>query len=429
MIPVIVSISALLIGVALLLLGSGLLNTLLAIRGTAEGYDATTLGFIMSGYFVGFFIGTFLAIPVISRIGHIRTFALCAAMASCSVLLHAIFVYPYAWMILRVVMGISLVILYTVIESWLNGQTRSEERGQLFAVYMMVNLGALAMAQQFLRLDTSTSFLLFAIASMLITISLIPITWTRLPQPELNEINHMQIKQLVRIAPVAVVGALLSGLAMGAFWGMGAVYAGRMELPPEHVAAFITAAILGGALLQYPLGRYSDRHDRRKVLIYVTGAAVLSAFLLILLAPYGLLIIAAIALYGGFAFAIYPITVAHLVDHLDSNSLLSGVSGLLLIHGAGAAFGPAIAGMLMDSYGPQALPLFFMVMQFALALFTLGALRRREKDTLEHPSPFVTMVRTTPTALEMFPDEELEVAPESEEPSNEGGEGEGSQQP
>lgn len=419
----ILTISALLMGIALLLLGAGLLNTLLAIRGTAEGYDASTLGLIMSGYFAGYFVGTFLAVPVISRIGHIRTFALFAAVASCSVILHVIFVNPLAWMLLRVITGTSLVILYTVIESWLNGQSNPEQRGQLFSVYMMVNLGALALAQQFLRLDTSTSFLLFAIASMLITISLIPITWTRLPQPEMNEINRMKIKQLVAIAPVAVAGAILSGLAMGAFWGMAAVYAGRMELTPEYVAVFVTSAILGGALLQYPLGRYSDRHDRRKVLVWVTAAAVVSALMLILLAPFGLWIIAAITLYGGFAFAIYPLIVAHLVDHLDSSRVLSGVSVLLLIHGAGAAFGPAIAGSLMDTIGPQALPMFFIAMQLALALFTVGALQRKVKDPLEHPSPFVTMVRTTPAALEMLPDEELDQPSTNESANDDSGEG------
>lgn len=408
MLPMIVPISSLLTGVSLLLVGSGLLNTLLAINGTRQGFDDATLGMVMSGYFIGFFVGTFLSIRVITRIGHIRTFAICAAIASCSVLLHVLFQNPWVWLILRVITGAALVILYTVIESWLNTQSSKEERGQLFAVYMLVNLISLAIAQHFIRLEFEQSFILFAIACMFVSISLIPVAWTRLPQPVVNEITHMKIKQLYKIAPVAVVGAFISGLAMGAFWGMGAVYANRVGMSLEGVATFMSCAILGGALFQYPLGRFSDRNDRRKVVLMTTLAAALAATLLMVLASFGSWIVIAIAIYGGFAFAVYPVTVAHLVDHLDTDAVLSGVSGLLLIHGVGAAVGPTLAGTAMKISGPQALPIYFITMQLLLCLFSWLILRSRKEDELEHPSAFVTMVRTTPSAIEMMPDTELD---------------------
>ncbi|MFT6858101.1 MAG: MFS family permease, partial [Thalassolituus oleivorans] len=137
MLQLIAPIGSLLTGVSLLLLGSGLLNTLLAIRGGAAGYDSSTMGLIMSGYFVGFFVGTFIALPMIRRVGHIRVFALCAAVASVSVMLHQLIINPWVWVGLRVLTGISLVILYTVIESWLNAQTPANQRGKVFAVYMV----------------------------------------------------------------------------------------------------------------------------------------------------------------------------------------------------------------------------------------------------------------------------------------------------
>ncbi|MAG43691.1 MAG: MFS transporter, partial [Oceanospirillaceae bacterium] len=141
---------SLLAGVSLLLLGSGLLNTLLAVRGSEESFSDQAMGLIMSGYFVGFFVGTFLALPLIRRVGHIRTFAMCAAVGSVSVLLHDAFATPWAWGGLRILTGTALVILYTVIESWLNATTPPQNRGQVFAVYMVVNLGALAVSQQFM---------------------------------------------------------------------------------------------------------------------------------------------------------------------------------------------------------------------------------------------------------------------------------------
>lgn len=407
MIPLILPVGALLMGVALLLLGSGLLNTLLAIRGGLEGYSDAGMGYIMSGYFVGFFVGTFMALPMIQRIGHIRTFAFCASVGSCSVLLHAIFVDPIAWTLLRVITGISLVILYTVIESWLNEQTPAPKRGSVFAIYMVVNLVSLAAAQQLLRLGSADTFMLFSIAALLVSFSLLPVTWTRMSQPEVAVVHRIHFKDLYKAAPVAMVGALLSGIAMGAFWGLSAVYANSIGLDTNGVATYMSCGIIGGALLQYPLGKVSDSHDRRKVLLGVCIAAALAAILLALLSlGGGLWVLFGIGLYGSLAFVIYPITVAHLVDHLDSHHILSGSSGLLLMHGLGAALGPALAGQAMGWLGPQALPMFFALMLGVLAVFTLTQLRAKEDPPEEHTTHFVPMVRTTPTVLEMLPEEE-----------------------
>lgn len=406
MLPAVLPIGALLIGVALLLLGSGLLNTLLAIRGGLEGYSDGSMGFIMSGYFIGFFVGTFLALPLIQRIGHIRAFAFCAALASCSVLVHVLIVHPAAWLLLRITMGITLVILYTVIESWLNGFTPPAQRGRVFAIYMIVNLVALALAQQLLRFGLASEFTLFAIAAILICCSLLPITWTRLVQPDVTKVSKIHYRDLYKTAPVAMMGALLSGLAMGAFWGMSAVYGRRIGLDNSDVATYISCSIAGGALLQLPLGRYSDTHDRRKVLAVVCLLAALAALLLAVLSPFGRWIMLGGALYGGLAFAVYPVTVAHLNDHLGPEDMLAGSSGILLIHGIGAAIGPALSGQLMTVFGEQALPLYFAVMQFALCLFAVKQMRRKVEDDVDHPTHFVPMVRTTPSALEMLPDEE-----------------------
>ncbi|MCB1836258.1 MAG: MFS transporter [Alcanivoracaceae bacterium] len=409
MLPLIAPLFALLAGVALLLLGSGLLNTVLVLRGSAEGYSDGMLGFIMSGYFVGYFVGTHMALSVITRVGHIRAFAICAAVAASSVLLHVVFVDPWFWMLLRVITGAALVMLYTVIESWLNGQTTAAHRGQVFAVYMVVNLIALALAQQMLRLDEPTSFLLFAVASILVTLSLVPVAWTRFAQPVIHEVRQMRFAELRSIAPVAVAGALSSGLAMGAFWGLAPLYAGHIGLYSDHIATFMSCAIIGGALFQYPLGRFSDTHDRRRVLRVIALTATLAALLLIVTSNAGLLVLVAMFVYGGLAFAVYPVAVAHLIDQLEAQDILAGGTALLLVHGIGAAIGPALAGQLMSWWGAQALPLYFALAQGLLALFVW----RHERvsgavEVAPQPSPFVPMLRTTPTALEMLPEEEVE---------------------
>jgi MFS family permease len=399
----IVPISSLLGGVALLLLGNGLLNTLLTLRGVAEGYSTGMLGLIMSGYFVGFLLGTWLAIPLVRRVGHIRAFAFCAALAAITALLHVLIVNPWVWLGLRVLYGLALVSLYMVIESWLNAQAPNDKRGQIFAVYMAVNLGALAAAQQLLGLAQPTEFILFVLAAMLISAALMPITLTRQAQPSLPESLHTNLRQLASVAPLALVAAGLSGLALGAFWGMAPVYASLLGFEASGVGLLMSSTILGGALLQWPIGHYSDSHDRRLVLLWVVILAVLIAVLMSLL-PAGNLLLGVIFVWGGLAFAIYPIAVAQLIDQLHSDEILAGSSGLLMVNGIGSVCGPMLAGILMQQLGAQALPLYFAAVLGLLAAYTFYRLRHVSDLVSEPHGHFMPMLRTSPTLLELMPD-------------------------
>ncbi|MEQ8290044.1 MAG: MFS transporter [Gammaproteobacteria bacterium] len=408
MLPLIVPISALLAGVGLLLLGSGLLNTLIALRGSLEGYDESSMGFIMSGYFLGFLLGTFVALPLIQRIGHIRAFAFCAAIISCGALLHSLVVNPYSWFIFRLFYGAILVVLYTIIESWLNGLSNAQNRGKIFSVYMIVNLGALAIAQQLLRFGSPEAHELFILSAMLISLSLVPVTWTRLQQPEIGSVERIKFKQLYNLAPLAVMATIASGLAMGAFWGMTPIFAKEVGLDTNAIAAFLSIGIVGGAIFQYPIGRYSDTHDRRLVLAISSGLAALAGIALFVATYLGSWIYLAVFIYGGMSFAIYPLAIAHIADYLDSDDILSGISSLLLLYGIGAAIGPAIAGQLMFLTGPQALTIFFAVVQFVLSCYAIYLLRMTTEDHVENHTHFVAMVRTTPTAINMYPDEQVD---------------------
>jgi len=409
-------ISSLLGGVALLLLGHGLLNTLLTLRGVAEGYSTGMIGLLMSGYFVGFLIGTWLAPSLIRRIGHIRTFAFYAALAAVAVLVHVLIVNPWVWLVLRVLYGVSLVTLYMVIESWLNAQVSGEKRGQVFALYMAVNLGALAAAQQLLSLDTPMNFTLFALAAILISSALMPITLTRQAQPALPDMPATDLLQLARIAPLPLMAAGISGLTLGGFWGLAPVYASQVGFDAAGVGLLMSITILGGAVLQWPIGLFSDKHDRRVVLLWVVAiAAVLALVITPILS--GSLLLGLMFLWGGLAFSIYSIAVAQMVDQLHPDEILSGSSGLLLANGFGAAFGPVVAGGLMHLFGHIALPLFFAVSLGILAIYSFWRPRRVVDLVTEPHGHFTPMLRTSHTVLELMPDTpevEADAAPANE---------------
>lgn len=394
---------ALLLGVAFLLGGAGLLSTLVLVRGQAEGFSDQTLGLVMSAYFSGFFLGTFAAPNLIQRIGHIRSFAFFACACTVVVLLHPVIVNPTAWGLLRLASGFTLVGLYTVIESWLNAAAPGHQRSQVFGAYMAVNLGALAAGQWLLGVAPLDSFVLFTIVAVLICMAALPVTASRMTQPELPASVRLRMPELFRLAPAAAAGALLAGLATGGFWGLTAVYATHLDLPISGISALISLTIVGGAILQVPIGRVSDGGDRRTTLALVSALAAVLAIAMMFSQGHLRLLYGLFFLFGGLVFALYPLCVAHLLDHLPAERVLAGCSSLLLLSGIGSAIGPAVAGALMQRLGAQALPAFFAVTCLSVALVAGGRRllrRRRRRD----PAQFHAMLRTTPTAFEMLPD-------------------------
>jgi len=397
-------IRALLGSVALLLLGNGLINTLLTLRGAGEGFSTTLIGMIMSGYFVGFICGTWFSGRLIRRMGHIRTFAFCAAICASSALLHLVFINPWVWLALRVFYGLSFITLTTVIESWLNSQAASHERGRIFAIYMVVNLGSLAIAQQILRLDTPDGFLLFAVTSILICWALLPITMTRRSQPVITERPKSSLKALLGFAPLAVASSAMSGLAMGAFWALTPVYAQHMGFDVAGVGLVMSAAIVGGALLQIPIGRFSDKHDRPRVMTWVVILAAIVAALMPL-APNPMTLLGLFFLWGGLSFSIYPLAVAQLIDQLHPDEIVAGSADMLVMQGAGSAVAPIVAGSVMTLVGSQGLPLYIACILALLAAYAIY--RRRHVSTLVSgdTAHFEPMTPTSSQALEMMYDD------------------------
>jgi MFS family permease len=252
---ILVSILALFFAVFLLLLGNGLLGTLLVLRGVAEGFSDKFLGVLTSVYFFGALVATLVASKMIKRMGHIRCFTFSTALLGCSTLAYTLFLSPYAWLMIRFLTGFGIFVMYTVIESWLNGQTQDTYRSRVFSIYTLSNLLAIAASQQLMLFDSTASNMLFIIASFLVTAAIMPISWTRLEQPHVPvDMPSMSILKVFDAAPVAVIGCLVSGLIMGPFWGLTPLFVSSLGYSNTELATFISLSILGGALLQYPVG-------------------------------------------------------------------------------------------------------------------------------------------------------------------------------
>jgi MFS family permease len=414
MLKTLISIYSLLLAVAILLLGSGLLGTTVALRADMEQYSETLTGFIMSGFFLGYVFGSYICPRMVRAVGHIRAFAVLAAVGCVGALLHGLWVHPLVWWLLRLVTGISMLGLYLVIESWLNGLAQRTRHGSIFAVYMTVNLFALAASQYLILVYGAGGVAPFALVAIFFALGLIPVAMTRLEAPSHVAVPQLGLKHLYGISPLGATGALISGLLTGALWGVGPLFGRDLGLGAEGVAWFMGAVVFGGALLQWPIGHLSDRYDRRKVLTAVSLAGAAAAGVTFLLAGEntpGVLVSALV--YGGFSFSVYSLSVAHANDHLEPEQVLTATRGLLLLSGIGATLGPLLAGVVMELLTPFALMAYLGVMLAGLAAFALWRMGVSPPVALEAQSEFVPMARTSPAVLEIDP--RTETAPEREE--------------
>jgi len=398
------SIFSLLLAIGILLIGNGLLGTALSIHAGLESLSDTVTGIIMSAFFIGFVIGSYICPRLISQVGHIRAFAVLAAFGSVSVILHGLFVDPVVWWFLRIISGITMVGLYLVVESWLNTLIPSQYRGKIFSVYVAVTLFSLGVGQYFILFYGAGALATYALCAIFFILALVPISITRLSQPAQVAVPKLILRRLINISPLGVAGALVTGLGNGAFWGLGALYAHNMGYSEADIAFFMSAIIFGGALLQLPIGSLSDRFDRRKVLMVVCIFATLMALSIFIFSQQSQFMLTLSAIfYGGFSFSVYSLSVAHTNDHIDYSEVMDATQGLLLVNGVGAAIGPIIAGVFMQIIGAQGLMIYFAIVFGLLALFVLFRMSVSTPIPNEEQGDFVPMARTGTAAVEMDP--------------------------
>lgn len=397
-------IVALLLSMAILQLGGGLFGTLLGYRASLEGFSREAIGLLMSCYYLGFLVGTQVGARLIESVGHIRTFAACAALAAVVALLHAIAVDPYVWAVLRVITGVALAGLFMVIESWLNEQASNRIRGRVFSIYMVVNLLSMACGQLLLQAAAPASFVLFSLAAMLFALSLIPVSVSTIEAPALPpKMARLSFTRLYHASPLGVVGCFGVGLVNSAVWGLGPAFAYDLGFRADYVSYFMATIMLGGVALQWPLGYLSDRIDRRIVIIGVLAVATVASFLIPILGDSKAALFGLAALFGGMMLSVYSLCVSHTNDWLEREETVRASSALLLAFGVGAIFGPVIAGAAIGALGPAMLFVYTGAANLALVLFAAWRTLRRAAPPQEDKVAFVPIARTTPVVLSLDP--------------------------
>ena len=401
------SIGPLLAGIVLLTFGIGLLGTVLGMRMAQASFSPLTAGLVMAGYFGGQFIGAHVVQRWIESVGHIRTYAAFTAILSAATLAHPFALETGFWTLLRFLQGFCMAGLLVCVESWLNSRATRETRGTILALYTVVFYGAYGLGQFLLYLPDASGYALYVVASILISLAAVPISLTRVVAPEITRSSDIHLSRLYEVSPTGIIGSMMAGVIVGSFFGLGSYYATSIGLSAAKTGTLMTATILGGLVMQFPVGHLSDILDRRKVIAGASVTVALAAAGIALVGPssyVGLLGLSVV--FGGMSFTLYPLSVANANDYADPADSVATSRGMLVAYSAGAIVGPLGGALLIALVGPSGLFFFASAIAAGTAVFVILRMKVRAAAPAEDQVTFQAMPRTTPEALELTePDE------------------------
>ena len=406
-------VSSLLFTTAFLLAGHGLHMTFLPLRASELGLSQTLIGLSGSAYFAGFLTGALVIPPIIARVGHIRSFTALLAIFLSSFLFLSLVEESFFWVLVRFVLGAVMCGSYTVIESWLAEQSDSTRHGRVLSVYTAIVLISMAVGQYLLGLTEANPLYPFILVSLLVGLAIVPVSLTRSLAPAPVPATRFDFSKLYRRSHTAFAGALGSGVVMGGFWGLGAIYALGVTNDQSFVPTFIAANIIGGALAQYPIGMASDRIDRRYVLAALCAASGVSAFGLMLADTREALLLGAFA-FGAFANSLYAVALAKAADNSRSEEFVTIGSSVLLLNALGSASSSLIIGWAMRGMGDGALFALVGAASLVTGVFIILQPPGRTAVTIEEQGAFIPATSAmAPAAFDQDPrsDEEVEYEP------------------
>ena len=401
---------ALFIGLAFIMIAHGLQGNLLGVRAVYEKFSLISTGIMMSGFYIGYFIGAKNILSLIHRVGHIRVFAAMASSASLVILIHSIYVHPFTWFVARILSGICMVGIYTIVESWLNDRSTNQTRGKVLSIYMIISYVGMGSGMLLLNFQQPESFEPFILISVLMSLSLIPILLTRRKPPSFKKIKNLTISELYKISPLGIVSSVLTGFIHSAVFTLLAVYAASMNFTLTEIGFLTFLLTVSGALAQFPIGYLSDLLDRRKVIAICSLLGACAAFVLVFLSSsifssplVKFLFYVFIVLYSFCSLPLFSLNLSHTNDFISKDKFVAAGAGLQFAFALGAIAGPFVCSLFMGFIGPEG---FFIFLVFGNSFIGLFALYRMSiRSVVENKdNQFFPIPRSiTPMGMELNP--------------------------
>ena len=359
-------------GLALLMFAGGLFATLVGVRAERSGVATAVSSSIAAAYYVGFLVGSWLALRALGKVGHIRVYTALASMLAAAIAAVGITDSPIAWIALRLVTGLCTAGVYVVAESWLNDLASNENRGRLLAVYSVLTMLFYGLGQFALTAFDARLLAGIAVAAIVTSVAVVPVALSEeAVAPTVDRHDHVSLRELAKVVPTGIVSCLLIGIAHGAIAGMSAVYATRVGMSAAMIGLFVALPSLGGVILSWPVSAASDDIDRRAVGVAAAGGAMAVALLLLLGPPTHPVALILITLLGGLSYPLYSIAAAYTNDWVEPEHVNAAASQLVKLYGIGAVIGPFVAAGAMIAFEPVGFLWSLAGMHLVIALFFL----------------------------------------------------------
>ena len=380
---------------------SGFFLTFLSLSMNAHDESSLMIGAMTGIFYAGLVCGSFRIESFIARVGHIRAFSTFASLLAVISLLHGIFYNMPLWFVLRFITGFGTAGIFVVIESWFLCSCTVSMRGRVLSLYMITFYAAEALGQLLINVGSTHDLLLYAIAAMLCSLSVIPLSMTRSSTPEFTEVSSMGLITLCKKTTSSVFGCCFAGMILSATYGLFPILFSEIYHDTSKVSVFMFSLIMGGMLLQYPVGKLSDRIDRRLTVIFICLFAMACSILLMYTIKSYYISLLLITLFGGFATTIYPVCISYACDALETKNITAGIQGLLLAYSIGSTIGPFVAPFFMHDLNEIKVFIYFIVI-FGLTavLFTW---RKTQRISPPQEEPFQLMRQTTPVMANIDP--------------------------
>ena len=406
---VIRTIWPLFLGIFFIGLGNGLQGTLSSWRADFEGFSVLTTGLIMSGFFIGALASSMLSPKLIKKTGQIRTYAAYASIASTAILIQILFIEPPVWFVARFLSGFCIIGIMIIVEGWLNSISSNENRGQIFSFHMIIVWGGLALGQGLFAVDDPSGVSLFLLASILLSVSLIPILLTEIKAPETDVQESLGLRALWKASPSGVATIGLSGLASAGFFGVGTIYAIKAGLSVSETALFMTLFIGFGAVSQWPLGWLSDKIDRRKVILLCCASVISICIVLTSFEFTSTIFLILSALVGAFTLPLYSLGVAQANDRLEPKQMISASGTIVLVFSVFAALGPLTMSYFLELFEMFGFMLYMGIVHLIIAVTMLMMMMiNQDVDESEQTNFQVMGQRPSVVAMEVIAEEALE---------------------
>lgn len=300
---------------------------------------------LASVFYVGLLIGAMFFERVVRTFGHRKAFIACLVAFSFTILALPVFANGLIWLVARFIAGISVAGIFVIVESWLMSGDESS-RAKRLSLYMLSLYGGSALGQFGIGILGVSGGVPFVAITTLILMAVLVLMFIDCEQPNSHESTALSFKQIMKLNHAAIIGCIVSGLTLGAIYGLMPLELVKREISHQEVGTLMALVILGGMAVQ-PLVTILNKFMSRTVLMAFFCLLGMFSIGLTFISSSTVVLAASLFLVGAATFALYPVAINLGCDGLDERFIVSATQVMLFSYSIGSVAGPVVADRFM----------------------------------------------------------------------------------